>query len=193
MTDYDALEKRLAAISAGCVSSEFHGRILLSLGEDVLTLMQAGSDAYDAIRDLRAERDADRLKRQQASHERDCILEDLAAMGKERDALRELRQYLRHKLGKTPCCKWDVELGILRSEWPCSCGLDAALAAQEPTGPMHVDTRLRVGDTVIVRGYMCTLIPSGASPASFEPIAGLIDEDEDDGPTTVNRSYGGTD
>ena len=33
---------------------------------------------YDA---LRAERDAEKLKRQQVEHERDCILEDLAGAG----------------------------------------------------------------------------------------------------------------
>jgi coenzyme F420-reducing hydrogenase beta subunit len=43
--------------------------------------------AMPAITALVEDRDAERLKRQQAEHERDCILEDLAAMGKERDAL----------------------------------------------------------------------------------------------------------
>mgnify|MGYP001310838147 FL=1 len=62
MTDYDALETR---------PLDF--------------LVAAATDAVERVtqlerelHDLRVERDAEKLKRQQAEHERDCILEDLA-------------------------------------------------------------------------------------------------------------------
>jgi FtsZ-binding cell division protein ZapB len=72
--------------------------------------------AADTIERLIAERDAEKLKRQQAEHERDWILETLANMTAERDALRELLQDMRQHQGR-------IQPYIKR--------IDAALAAKD--------------------------------------------------------------
>jgi hypothetical protein len=57
---------------------------LIASSESLCIIREPGFNVFDTIaalrelRDLRAERDAEKLKRQQAEHERDCILEDLA-------------------------------------------------------------------------------------------------------------------